>query len=205
MKPRLLTLVLTLFIFQLQAADYYWVGGGGNWSQLSHWRLNSPAAAFPVLCLLLPIMCTSLPAVVLVQQWHHGPSFWMQTGFCNNFAWTNVANNPIFSTCSAAFTMEVRGNMILSPAAHSYNCHFKFGRTTPPPLPLTVPYWGNFALRSTNPAAAMTVADSLIIPSYYRCAFCLDFPDLRHIQCCRQKKNMAFALAAKTPIPDQWI
>lgn len=45
MKHRILNIALTLLSFQLYAADYYWVdGGGGNWSDLNHWRLGSSAA-----------------------------------------------------------------------------------------------------------------------------------------------------------------
>jgi trimeric autotransporter adhesin len=47
MKHRVLTFVLILFSFQLYAADYYWVGGGGNWSDLNHWRLGSSGGSIP--------------------------------------------------------------------------------------------------------------------------------------------------------------
>jgi gliding motility-associated-like protein len=36
--------LLLLFGFQLQAADYYWVGGAGSWSDLNHWSTTSGGA-----------------------------------------------------------------------------------------------------------------------------------------------------------------
>ncbi|RWU06147.1 Calx-beta domain-containing protein [Pedobacter chitinilyticus] len=42
MKKTLLICLLVLFAFQLRAADYYWVGGSGNWSQVNlHWSSTS--------------------------------------------------------------------------------------------------------------------------------------------------------------------
>lgn len=41
-KLMISTLILSLFLgFSLQAQDYYWVGDGGNWSDLSHWATTS--------------------------------------------------------------------------------------------------------------------------------------------------------------------
>jgi hypothetical protein len=36
-----MTILSFIMLCQLQAADYYWVGGAGNWSDLNHWRLGS--------------------------------------------------------------------------------------------------------------------------------------------------------------------
>ncbi|MBR9859736.1 T9SS type A sorting domain-containing protein [bacterium] len=40
-RPLLFTLTLTLFSFFSQAADYYWIGGTGDWSQISNWATTS--------------------------------------------------------------------------------------------------------------------------------------------------------------------
>ena len=40
----LLSLLCALFSF---AADYYWVGGSGNWSEINHWRTTSGGSALP--------------------------------------------------------------------------------------------------------------------------------------------------------------
>lgn len=39
-------LALSTFI-KIQAADYYWVGGSGNWNDINHWRTTSGGAAIP--------------------------------------------------------------------------------------------------------------------------------------------------------------
>jgi hypothetical protein len=47
MKRFTILVCLLLSCFSLRAADYYWVGGAGNWSQLSKWRLDSPTGNVP--------------------------------------------------------------------------------------------------------------------------------------------------------------
>lgn len=41
MKKLILLSVLLLFVSRLYAADYYWVGGAGSWSELNHWSKTS--------------------------------------------------------------------------------------------------------------------------------------------------------------------
>ncbi|MFP3835109.1 hypothetical protein, partial [Chryseobacterium sp. SIMBA_028] len=44
--------VLFLFLFLCSvkgfAANYYWVGGSGNWSELIHWRTSSGGSGIPL-------------------------------------------------------------------------------------------------------------------------------------------------------------
>lgn len=47
MKKKLFFFLLTLFTFQLYTAGYYWGGGGGDWSDLNHWRLDSCTGNIP--------------------------------------------------------------------------------------------------------------------------------------------------------------
>ena len=43
-----LSLIICLFaLIQTKAADFYWVGGSGNWSDISHWRTTSGGATYP--------------------------------------------------------------------------------------------------------------------------------------------------------------
>jgi hypothetical protein len=45
---RILALILFLGIeYNVYAADYYWVGGTGNWSDINHWRTSSGGNTFP--------------------------------------------------------------------------------------------------------------------------------------------------------------
>ncbi|HYE54487.1 MAG TPA: hypothetical protein VD996_06570, partial [Chitinophagaceae bacterium] len=47
MKKCLLFILSLITVCQLRAADYYWVGGTGNWNDLNHWRLDSSTGAIP--------------------------------------------------------------------------------------------------------------------------------------------------------------
>jgi hypothetical protein len=40
-KPLWIVIGLLFCTQMLSAADYYWVGGSGNWSDLSHWATTS--------------------------------------------------------------------------------------------------------------------------------------------------------------------
>jgi hypothetical protein len=41
LKLALTKLLLVIFLFQGYAADYYWIGGSGNWSEINHWATSS--------------------------------------------------------------------------------------------------------------------------------------------------------------------
>ncbi|WP_145854974.1 hypothetical protein [Pedobacter suwonensis] len=43
----ILILILFLSFKNAEAASYYWVGGSGDWSQISHWRTSSGGALIP--------------------------------------------------------------------------------------------------------------------------------------------------------------
>ena len=109
---RSLLIFFILITSKLYAADYYWVGGSGNWSDLNHWRLGSTGGAIPS---IVPstadnVFFTSGSGFTAVSK-----TVTLNTnGFCNNIDWTGVTNNPIFITSNAALTVEVWGNMVLS-------------------------------------------------------------------------------------------
>ena len=41
------TFFLLLFMSFSWAADYYWVGGSGKWSEIEHWRTTSGGTSSP--------------------------------------------------------------------------------------------------------------------------------------------------------------
>ena len=53
MKNKLYSIKLTLLFcalflsFKISATNYYWVGGGGNWSDINHWRTTSGGSGIP--------------------------------------------------------------------------------------------------------------------------------------------------------------
>ena len=44
---KLFTFFVLLLSFNLSAANYYWVGGSGNWTDINHWRTTSGGSALP--------------------------------------------------------------------------------------------------------------------------------------------------------------
>lgn len=110
----LLILVL-LLCTNLQAADYYWVGGTGNWNNLSHWSKVSGST--------LPAnLHTTLPGIS-DDVYFDANSFTAagQTvtinvnAACRSMSWVGAANNPTL-TGTNAFTLTVYSNLTLIPA-----------------------------------------------------------------------------------------
>jgi len=161
---RLLFLFLSFLTLHLHAADYYWVDGGGNWSDLNHWRLDSITGPIP------SIVPSSADNVFFTSGSGFGTTAASRTvtlnsnGFCNNMTWSNVPNSPIFNTANASFTVEVWGNMILSPTT-TYTCLFKFKGATPATITTNGTVQGAFGFEIDKPGSSLTVTDSLIVPS----------------------------------------
>lgn len=161
---RFLFLFLCILGINLHAADYYWVGGGGNWSDLNHWRLGSTAGPVP------SIVPSSTDNVFFTSGAGFGTTTATQTitlnssGFCNNMTWNNVPNNPIFNTANTSFTVEVWGSMTLSPTT-TYNCLFKCKGATPATITTNGTVEGAFGLDIDKAGSNLTVTDSLIVSS----------------------------------------
>ena len=159
---QLLCVVLTLLSFHLHAADYYWVGGTGNWSDLNHWRLGSSAGPIP------SIVPSSADNVFF----DAGSGFTAASktvtlnanGFCKNMTWGNVPNSPLFVTANAAFNVQVSGNASLSPTT-TYNILFAFKDTTAATLTTNGAVLGQFGIEIDKASSSLTVTDSLIVPS----------------------------------------
>lgn len=164
MKQILFT-VLVLLTFQLHAADYYWVGGGGNWSDLNHWHLGSTAGPTP------SIVPSSGDNVFFTSGSGFGTTTATRTvtlnanGFCNNMTWENgVPNNPIFSTANSSFTVEVWGNASLSPTT-TYSLILEFKGAASATLTSNGTVLGAFGITIDKPGSSLSVTDSLIVPS----------------------------------------
>jgi gliding motility-associated-like protein len=160
----LLLSCLLLIAGGLYANDYYWVGGGGNWSDINHWRLGSSSGSKPN---IVPSVADN---VFFDANSGFGATAATKTvtldgdGFCNNMTWSNVPNNPIFNTASATFTLEVRGNMVFSPTT-TYNVQFDLRGGTTNTLTTGGNALGAFTLDIDKPGGGLTVVDSLISPS----------------------------------------
>lgn len=164
MKKHFLLLVLTLLVFQAHAANYYWVGGGGNWSDLNHWRLGSSAGPIP------SIVPATGDNVFFDANSGFGTTTPTKTvtlnanGFCNNMTWSNVPNSPLFVTSSPTFTVQLSGNLSLSPTT-TYQAIFAFKGSAPATITTNGTVLGQFGIEIDKPGSSLTVTDSLIVPS----------------------------------------
>ena len=153
--------VLALFTFHLHAADYYWVGGGGNWSDLNHWHLGSTSGPNP------SIVPSSADNVFFDVNSGFGTTVASRTitlnsnAFCTNMTWTNVPNAPIFSTSSASFSMEVWGNLVLSGTT-TYGVSFNLRGGTANTLSSYGNILGTATFNINKPGGSLTVTDSLV-------------------------------------------
>jgi gliding motility-associated-like protein len=93
------------------AADYYWVGGTGNWAELDHWATTSGGVVkhpqIPTANDNVFFDANSFNAagqVVTVN---------VATAFCKNLSWTGVANTPILRGPATA-TIVSYGSMTLT-------------------------------------------------------------------------------------------
>jgi len=165
MKRALLLFALALGTLQVGAADYYWVNGGGNWSDLNHWRLGSSGGSIP------SIVPSASDNVFFDANSGFGTTAATKTvtldanGFCNNMNWASgVPNSPFFNTANASFTIQVSGNAVLAPTA-TYNILFAFKGTTAATLTTNGNVLGEFGMEVDKQTGSLTLTDNLVIPA----------------------------------------
>ncbi|GLR19249.1 hypothetical protein GCM10007940_38650 [Portibacter lacus] len=97
---------------QSSALDYYWVGGSGNWSDISHWAAVSGGTV------TYPTAPTSEDNVIFDANSFTGPNqtitFVNNIIFCKNMDWSGVTNNPTLAG-PRSVTINVFGNLSFSP------------------------------------------------------------------------------------------
>ncbi|GAB5554783.1 MAG: hypothetical protein Sapg2KO_43740 [Saprospiraceae bacterium] len=105
----------SLFIFfssSTQAADYFWVGGSGNWSDISHWATSSGGAV------TYPVVPSPNDRVIFDENSFDGPnqsvSVLVDNIFCMDMDWSAVTNNPSFDIPANA-RLHVHGSLTLNP------------------------------------------------------------------------------------------
>lgn len=161
MRKTLLLLFLAFCASKTDAANYYWVNGGGQWSDLNHWRLESSSGSIP------SIVPSSSDNVFFDANsgFTAGSTVTLNAnGFCNNMTWGAVTNSPTFATSSSSFTLQVSGNVVLS-AATTYNVRLAFKGATPATLTANGNVSGEFGIEIDKPGSSLTLTDNLIIPA----------------------------------------
>lgn len=109
---RLIVLIYAFFmLFTAQAANYYWVGGSGNWSDISHWATTSGGSVKH------NVVPSSIDMVFFDANSFTAPNQLVtvnnQSIFCLDMNWEATTNNPTFSA-PASYVMNVFGSLLLS-------------------------------------------------------------------------------------------
>ncbi|GAB3358532.1 hypothetical protein GCM10027566_23190 [Arachidicoccus ginsenosidivorans] len=163
MKKHLLLFLSLLLITagSLQAADYYWVDGGGNWSDINHWRLGSVTGETP------SIVPSSLDNVYFTASSGFGTTAAQRTvvldanGFCHSMTWVDVENKPIFNSTNSSYAVAVSGDLSLS-ADVTYNIKVIFKGATENTIKTNGAVLGYMAIDVDKPGGKLTLLDSLV-------------------------------------------
>ncbi len=111
LRPLLLTIMILLLAQLGQAADYYWVGGSGDWSDISHWATTSGGATRH------NVVPSPNDRVFFDANSFTAPNQLVnvnnQSIFCLDMNWEAATNNPTFSA-PAGYTLNVYGSLRLS-------------------------------------------------------------------------------------------
>lgn len=165
MRKALLMCLLPLCALKASAADYYWVNGGGSWSDLNHWRLGSPTGNIP------SIVPSASDNVFFTNQSGFGTTTATRTvsldanGFCNNMSWApDVANTPVFSRSNNAYTVEIWGNLAITPNM-SFSQGFVFRGSTTNTFTTNGTVNGVFAFEINKAGGTLNLTDSFVCTS----------------------------------------
>jgi trimeric autotransporter adhesin len=161
MKKNLLFILLISLTCQLRAADYYWVGGAGNWSDLNHWRLGSSAGSIP------SIVPAASDNVFFTSASGFGATPATATvtldanGFCNNMSWSGVPNTPTFTRANGTLILKVLGDVVLSGNT-TYSLVIDLEGGTANTLASHGRVLGSVTFNINKPGGGITVTDSLV-------------------------------------------
>ncbi len=110
LKKGLLILLFTSILLRLQAADLYWVGGSGNWHDVSHWSLASggkPGNVIPASADDAIFDANSFSGYNHIVYVDHDV-------FCNSIQWHDQSSRPEFLLKQTTFFHLRKQNPLLS-------------------------------------------------------------------------------------------
>src|SRR5436190_6102708 len=111
---RFFLIICTLCIFSqnTNGANYYWIGGSGDWNDLNHWATTSGGSIHHG---QIP---TALDDVFFDANSFTSPSptvtLNVTEALCNNMDWTGAGNNPEFYG-TIFNTLKIYGSLTLAP------------------------------------------------------------------------------------------
>ena len=98
--------------------DLYWVGGTGDWDEISHWAGSSGGAGGYCLPTAIDNVYFDANSFTDINQ---GVFVNLANVEINNMDWTGVTNNPAFSSYSNLYILKLNGSLTISP-----NMNFSF-------------------------------------------------------------------------------
>jgi hypothetical protein len=111
----------------LHAVNYFWVGGSGNWSDLSHWATTSGGSVFhsqiptAVDDVFFDVNSFSAAGQIVTID--------ATTALCKNMDWTGVTNTPTLA--GPANTLKIYGSLTLSASMNvTYSGYLYFESTS---------------------------------------------------------------------------
>lgn len=111
LKTTISASLFVLFCTSLFAADYYWVGGSGDWSDISHWATTSGGSTFHNQA------PTSEDNVFFDGNSFNGNGQIITVNtdiiFCRNMDWTGAAGNPVLSGMEGQ-VLSAYGSIVLN-------------------------------------------------------------------------------------------
>lgn len=103
--------VVLFFQSPLIGADYYWVGGSGDWSDITHWSTSSGGTVFH------NVIPSANDDVYFDENSFPLPGASIQVEdqiiFCRSLNWSSVINSPTFSSNESA-SLNIYGSLILA-------------------------------------------------------------------------------------------
>src|SRR6185436_9636263 len=112
MKKKIFSFVCLYFLLfsGAGATDFFWVGGSGNWVDLTHWATTSGGSTHPA----------SIPSqndnVIFDANSFTGAGQTVSYGAdinCRNMDWTGVTNSPAFASTTSNIHINIYGSLTL--------------------------------------------------------------------------------------------
>lgn len=161
---KMFTKLLLLFVLflssieQSHAANYYWVGGAGNWSDLTHWATTSGGTTFHII--------VPSPNDDVIFDANSGFTTGNNTVtsnssiYCRNMTWNNAPANPIFAE-SDSYEFFCYQSLTLQPSV-VFNARVYFTGSTPGMI-TSNGAWIRGAIEIDKAGSSITQADDLFL------------------------------------------
>ena len=112
-------------------ANYYWIGGAGNWSNAAHWSLSSGGTPNSAGCIPGSTNSVFFDAGSNFTGSSNTVTVDVSTASCNDMTWTNAASTPLFNSSSSSNNLKIYGSLTMINAMNwSFDGKVYFEATT---------------------------------------------------------------------------